>query len=138
MKHGGEWHAVLSPRSSNAYDMVPISSYNTNVQAPLDTWDTLYVAVYGGPASAGTVAVEVILNLEYTVAEDQPVAQLARPQPILNIPMQTAINQVQSQHPTSHIGSKQVVTAFVKKEARKALVKHVFPFVAKKALAALA
>jgi hypothetical protein len=136
--HGGEWHAVGCPKSSAAYDMKDRAAYDANNDPMDDSWETIYVYLYGAPASAGVGIVEFYFNYEYTPAEDSPIAQLAVPQPVLNIGMQTAINHVQNQHPASHAGPKHLVTAFIKREGKKALLKHVLPFVAKKAALALA
>ena len=131
LKHGGEWHAVILPRGSSAYDFQTISGGLTT-GGDVTTWETLYVAVLGGPLSTASLIFEVFINYEYTPMEDAPIAALAFPQPVLNVQMQTAVNQVQSNHPTSHSGTKAAVKGFVKKEAKKALLKHVIPFLAKK------
>lgn len=133
MEHGAEWHVVACPRSSNAYDFQAVSgSTSTSVET---NWETIYVAYFGGPTSGPTSALflETVLTFEYTVDEDAPIATLAVPQPIMDTGMMTAVNAVQSAHPNSHKGPRQVLTNFAKKEAKKALSKHVLPFVAKKA-----
>lgn len=135
--HGGEWHAVGLPRSAAAYDFVPVVTYNQNNSQSLESWETVYVACYGLPASASPMLLEVVLNYEYVALEDAPIAQLAAPQPVFDPQMQVAINAVQAAHPTSHKGARGIVSNFVRREAKKALVKHVIPFVAKKAAMAL-
>jgi hypothetical protein len=127
---GAEWHAVLHPRSSNAYDFKDPTL--TNVNQFDDTWETLYLYT-NGSAVGGVVILDIFINYEYTAVEDSPIAQLAVPQPILNVPMQTAVNTVQSSHPPSHKGPSSVIKNFIKKEGKKALLKHVLPFATKKA-----
>ncbi len=136
MVHGGEWHSVGAPRSSTAYLMTPLAGY-TNTADPNNYWDAIYVYVTGTKASTAVLYLELWINYEFITSEDAIIAQLAEPQPVFNAPMITAINEVQSNHLPSHKGGQQVVRAFLKREAKKALLKHVLPFVAKKATAML-
>lgn len=133
LQHGGEWHMVGLPRSATAYTTQAVASFNTNTAAGLGAWETIYIAAYGLPASTAALQVEMVFNFEYVAAEDAPISALAEPQPVFDPQMQVAINAVQSAHPPSHKGARSVVSNFVKREAKKALVKHVIPFVAKKA-----
>jgi hypothetical protein len=135
MAHGGEWHAVSHPSSARGYTMKDCSEFNTNIQAGDDSWETVYLFVVGSAASTSVLYVELVINYEYTAQEDATIAQMAAPQPVLDIHMQTAVNHVQSQHPTSHKGAEAVIKGFIKREGKKALLKHVIPFVAKKAIA---
>lgn len=135
--HGGEWHTVGAPRSAQAYDPLTVASA-TNVTAGPNTWDNIYIAIFGSTVSATVAQVDIVLNYEYFVAEDAVIAQLATKQPIYSAPMISAINEVQSNHLASHKGTQAAVSAFVKKEGKKALLKHVLPFLAKKAVLALA
>jgi len=132
MTQGGQWHVTGHPKSSNAYDFVDVQLSNGNNEVGLDTWETIYIAFFGVGATLPTIYIEAWFNYEYTPQEDAPIAQLASRQPVLNIPMQTAINHVQSSLPNSHVGGGASVKAVLKKEAKKALVKHVFPFLLKK------
>ncbi len=136
MVHGGEWHTVGAPRSASAYAMASVAGY-TNTSDPLNTWDSIYVYVTGTKASTAVLYLELVVNFEFITKEDAIIAQLAEPQPVYNAPMITAINEVQSNHLPSHKGGQSVVRSFLKREAKKALVKHVIPFVAKKATALL-
>lgn len=120
-----------------SYDMENIVN-NTNTQQGTPNWESIYVVVLGSTASVVALTIEVTLNYEYTVAEDAPIAQLALKQPTFSAPLITAINEVQGSHPPSHKGPQSVVRAFIKKEGKKALLKHVLPFVAKRAVLALA
>jgi hypothetical protein len=129
---------VGNPRGSDAYNFKDVSSYNTNTYPADDSWETVYVAVFGSKISSNVLFFEVYVNFEYTPVEDAPIAQLAVAQPVLDVQMQTAINAVQGAHPTSHKGSQAVVKSFIKKEGKKALLKHVLPWVARKATMALA
>jgi hypothetical protein len=130
--HGGEWHTTAHPRDSSAYEFGKVTDYNTNTQEDV-SWETVYVFASGLPNSTSSMMFELFINYEYTALEDAPIAQLAQPQPILDINMQTAINAVQNSHPPSHKGSTEKVKGFIKREAKKALLKHVLPFAAKKA-----
>jgi hypothetical protein len=131
--HGGEWHVTSHPRSANAYDFRPVTDTAGNTTAPDNNWESVYVAVQGtGVVSLPVVQVEVFINYEFTFQEDSGFAGLAGPQPVLDIHMQTAINEVQSSHPPSHKGGTHVIRGFIKKQGKKALLKHVLPFVAKK------
>lgn len=131
IKHGGEWHATLRPRSALAYELTPVAAA-TNTQQANSYWETLYVGVFGCKANSSPLLCEVVGNFEYSASEDAAIASLAVPQPILNIPMQTAINQVNSDHNGIHVGGKSEVKSAIKKVAKKALVKHVLPFAVKK------
>jgi hypothetical protein len=131
IKHGGEWHATLRPRSSAAYELTQVAAA-TNTQQANPYWETVYIGVFGCKASSSPLFCEVIGNYEYSTLEDAAIASLAVPQPILNIPMQTAINQVNSDHNGIHVGGKSEVKNAIKKVAKKALVKHVLPFAVKK------
>lgn len=133
MVHGGEWHATAHARSSNAYSFKDMSLTGSNAGTADDTWESIFVFISGSKASSSIVIFELFLNYEYVADEDAPIAQLALPQPVMNIPLQTAVNEVQSSHPPSHKGPTSVVRSFIKKEAKKALLKHVLPFAAKKA-----
>lgn len=137
MKHGGEWHMVSAARGANAYSLKSPSDFNTTTSAGDDTWESLYLLVQGTKPSSVPLFIEVVWTVEYVPAEDAPIASMAVPQPVLNIGMQTAVNHVQSQHPAVHKGPTSSVKAFIAREGKKALVKHVIPFVAKKAVAAL-
>lgn len=136
--HGGEWHSVGSAKSANSYDFKDITLFDGTTEAADDTWETIYVAVFGTKVSATVAIIELYINYEYTPREDAPIAQLAVPQPVMSVQMQTAVNQVSSAHGASHGGGKAVVTAFIKREGKKALLKHVIPFLTKKAAIALA
>lgn len=138
VKHGAEWHVSGKPRSSSAYAFKDITETNTNTSYMNNDWETIYIGLFASKASANVLFLEFVLNFEYTAREDAAIAAMAVPQPVLSVPMQTAVNHVQSQHPTSHKGTKDVVHGFIKKEAKKALLKHVIPFVTKKATAAIA
>jgi len=130
--HGGEWHLTLHPRTSNAYDMKDRATYAT-ANAVDDTWETLYVGLSGSKASATPLLIETYTNYEYVPIQSSPIAQLAIAQPVLNTQIQTAVNEIQSAHPPVHIGTRSKVSNFVKQEAKKAILKHVLPFTAKKA-----
>lgn len=138
MTHGGEWHVVSNPRSADAYAMKLVTEYNLNTNLGDPTWETVYLFVSGTKVASVALHVEIYINYEYVAKEDAVIAQMASPQPLLNIPLQTAVNAVQSTHPPSHKGAQAVVQNFIKREGKKALVKHVIPFVAKKAVGLLA
>jgi hypothetical protein len=121
------------PRAATAYTTQAVTSFNTNTAAGLGAWEALYIGAFGLPASTSALQFEIVWNFEYVPQEDAPIASLAEPQPLFDPQMQVAINAVQSAHPPSHKGARAVVGNFVKREAKKALVKHVIPFVAKKA-----
>jgi hypothetical protein len=135
IQHGGEWHTVSHPTSAKGYTMKDLTEFNTNTGLADDSWETIYLFVVGSAASTAMLYVELVINYEYTAQEDATIAQMAAPQPVLDIHMQTAVNHVQSQHPTSHKGAESVIKGFIKREGKKALLKHVIPFVAKKAIA---
>ncbi len=135
--HGGEYHVTGHPRSSNAYDFKDVPSFGTTTAVD-DTWETIYIAGFGLPNSSnGAIILEAYFNHEYSALEDATIAQLAVPQPIFDTGMMTAVNHVQSSHPPSHKGGRAVVSNFIKKEGKKALIKHVLPFAKHKAAALL-
>lgn len=133
MVHGGEWHVHGLPKGLEAYTFKPPDTYNTSTSIADDSWETIYVYLSGGPASASCITLEAVFNFEYTPKEDSPIAALASPQPVLNVGVQTAVNEIQSNHPPSFKGGRAVVQNFIKKEAKKAILKHILPFAAKKA-----
>lgn len=135
--HGGEWHMVSCPRNQGAYNLKRVADYFTNVSQADDDWETMYVYFSGLPASTATAYIDVVWTVEFSSAEDSPIAQMATPQPVLSVTMQTAVNHVQSAHPPVHKGGTSAVGGFIKREGKKALVKHVIPFLARKATAAL-
>lgn len=135
--HGGEWHVTLRPLAGIAYEMLTKAGYDSNLAVSIPSWEVIYIGLFGSKASATPMLVEVVSNFEYTPAEDAPIAALASPQPILNIPLQTAVNQVQSDHTFAHIGGRESHKAALKKTVKKALVKHVLPFAARKLKQAL-
>lgn len=128
---GGEWHAVSHPKGSSAYDLKDPSLTNVNIAD--EQWETVYFYSAGLPNSTASFLIETFINYEYTAVEDAPIAQLAIPQPVFNAPLITAINEVQASHPASHKGNASVIKGFIKKQGKKALLKHVLPFAAKKA-----
>jgi len=136
MLHGGEWHAIGHPLSGSAYDFR--ANTDTNTAAGDPAWECIVVAILGSKASVAAAYVELTLNYEYAVAEDSTVAQLAVRQPIYSAPMITAINEVQANNPNSHKSGHNAVRSFFKREGKKALLKHVIPFVTKRAVLALA
>lgn len=131
--HGGEWHVMSKPKSANAYSMKLVTDYSTTVAPADETWETIYVAVFSSTASVNTLLIEVVTNFEYVPQEDTAISQMAIAQPILDVQMQTAVNQLQSAFPASHRGTRSNVETFLKKEGKKALLKHVLPFAVKKA-----
>lgn len=133
MTQGGEWHAVSCPRSASAYEMLDVDDYGVDTNSGLGNWETIYVFVKGAPGATAAILVDWVINYEYTVRDDAPIAQLAVPQPVMNIPVQTAVNSVQSNMATSHRASTAAFSNILRREAKKALVKHVIPFAAKKA-----
>lgn len=135
--HGGEWTVTLKPTSSWAYTMISPSTYVTNTSPPLSGWEVCYIGLFGSKASSTPMLVEIVSNFEYAPKEDSAIASLASPQPVLNIPMQTAVNQVMSDHSGHHVGGLSGHKAKVKQLAKKALVKHVLPFAVRKAKQAL-
>lgn len=135
--HGGEWTSAIGPRSAEAYEMKNPSDYNTATSAALPDWETLYILLQGSAASSTPAFIELVWTVEYVPQEDAPIASMAVPQPILNIGMQTAVNHVQTSHPAVHKGGTAVIKAFIKREGKKAVLKHVLPFVAKKVTQAL-
>lgn len=137
IRNGGEWHATSKPRSTESYDTWPISTYNAATSAADDSWETIFIYIVGTKVSSSPLIVEMFVNYEYTPLDDSPIAQMAVPQPILNVQMQTAVNQVHSSLPTSHKTGQKAVSDFIKREGKKALLKHVLPFAAKRATALL-
>jgi hypothetical protein len=137
-QHGQEWHTVAAPRAQSAYVMVERAVYATNTIAPLAGWESIYIGIFGSKLSASVAIVDIVMNFEYTANEDAAIAQLAVKQPLMDVGMQTAINSVQSNHLASHKGGTHIIRGFLKKEGKKALLKHVLPFVQKNALKAIA
>lgn len=137
VSHGGEWHMVGRPRSAAAYNEFDVANFGSNTNVGISQWETIYIGAFGLPASSSCLQAELVFNYEYFAAEDAPIAALAQQQPVYDPRMQAAINEVQANHPPSHKGPQAQVRAFVKREGKKALLKHVLPFVAKKAALAL-
>lgn len=132
--HGeeGHWHTTSHPRGGNSYAMAKVSDWNTNTVSD-QTWESIYIYGTGLPASATVGVIEIIANFEYSTLEDAPIASLAVRQPTLDIGMQTAVNAVQSTIRGSHKGTTDKVRDAIKREGKKALLKHVLPFLTKKA-----
>jgi len=130
--HGGEWHTTSHPLTATAYALSEISGYNTNT-AQDNSWENIYFYASGLPASSSPFVFELITNYEYTPREDTALAQLAQRQPVMNVSMQTAVNQVQNSVPNSHAANRSSTSAVIKREAKKALLKHVLPFAVRKA-----
>lgn len=133
MIQGGEWHVVSCPRSATSYEMLAVADYGVDYLSGMANWETIYVLVKGAPATTSAILVDWVVNYEYTVRDDAPIAQLAVPQPVMSIPIQTAVNSVQSNMATSHRANTAAFSNILRREAKKALVKHVIPFAAKKA-----
>jgi len=134
--HGAEYHATAHPLNANAYDFGDVATYAT-ATAQEANWENVYFYASGLPANTTCFFVEIVLNYEYVPKEDSPIAQLAKAQPVMNVQLQTAINHVQQNLPSSHKDTTEKVRGAIKREAKKALVKHVLPFVARKAKQAL-
>jgi len=133
LEQGGEWHVVSKPRAANSYDFKDVADFDGTTDPADDTWETIFVSVFGvSTPSVNAILIEIITNFEYVPQEDAAIAQTAVAQPVLDIQMQTAVNQLQSAIPTSHKGSRAAIQGFLKKEGKKALVKHVLPFASKK------
>lgn len=135
--HGGEWHVNIHPRGSNAYNWIPTASYSDNTATSNFYWQTVYIGLFGSKASASPMLIEAVSNFEYGPKEDAPIALLAEEQPVLDIHVQTAVNEVQSSHNGIHAGSRQTRNNKIKQLAKTALVKHVLPFAVKKAKQAI-
>jgi len=129
--HGGEWHVVAHPRSGLAYELSKVADATTTQQTQ-PYWESIYVGLFGTKVNSSPCLIEITANFEYTAQEDAPISSLAVPQPVLNVPMQTAINEFSSSHNGIHVGPSDSARNTIKKIAKKALVKHVLPFAVKK------
>lgn len=136
LEQGGEWHMTSHPRSAQAYDPDLVATGIVNTYSD-DSWETCYVYLAGAPASVQCLVIEVVLNFEYSAKEDAPIASIARQAPPMDVTIQTAVNHVQNSLEGSHKASTSQLSAKIKRETKKALVKHVIPFLAKKASMAL-
>jgi len=132
--HGeeGHWHTTSHPRGANSYAMAKVTDWNTNTVSD-QTWESIYVYGTGLPTNSAVGVVEIIANFEYSTLEDAPISSLAVRQPTLDVGMQTAVNAVQSNIRGSHKGTTDKVRDVIKREGKKALLKHVLPFLTKKA-----
>lgn len=137
LSHGFECHTTSHPRGGNGYDFKAITLTQLSNTVADDTWECLYFFVFGAPASTTMLLHEAFINYEFTTIPAAPIAQMAQRQPVLNTHMQTAVNEVQSSIGSSHKGGTHIVRGKLKSEAKKALLKHVLPFVARKAKMAL-
>lgn len=133
VRNGGEYHVTSHPRSGNAYAMKLFADYDGAADPADDTWESVYLYAAGLPASANCFIINIVANYEFTTKEDSSIGQLASPQPIYHPQMQIAVNEVQSTLPASHRNGKAAVSSLIKREGKKALIKHVLPFVARKA-----
>ncbi len=129
LRQGAQWHATAHPRAANAYQFETLGLTQASSAAADDRWETVYIAIIGAPATTGAVVIDIYANMEYTVEEDGTIGALAKPQPVMSIPIQTAVNHVQSALDGDHHRLRETI----KRETKKALVKHVIPFVAKSA-----
>jgi hypothetical protein len=128
-----EWHMIGKPTSSAATDMVEVTSdLYDNSGTPIPGWNNLFILCEGLPANTNCLRVEVVINFEYTIKTTTPLGKLQTPQPVFNPAMLTARNEVMNELHHVVKGGKASIEAHAKKEAKKALVKHVLPFLAKK------
>lgn len=134
--HGGEWCSTSHPRSAQGYDPDLVAAGIVTTYAD-DSWETIYLYANGLPASSVPYVCEVVLNFEYSAKEDAPIASIARQAPIMDVSIQTAVNHVQNNLPSSHANPQGKVSTLIRREAKKALIKHVLPFALKKAKQAL-
>ncbi len=132
LTHGGEWHVTIQPKAADAYTLFQLGQFSTNTAISNPFWDTVYIGLFGSKGTSNPLLIEITSNFEYTPKEDAPISVLAQPQPVLDINMQTAVNQTQAMHNGIHVGRRDGHSRKLQSIAKKALVKHVLPFAAKK------
>ncbi len=127
-----EWHMVGVPDSAESLDWTPVTSASTNIQGPVEGWNTLYILATGMPVSTAAFQMEIVVNVEFKFLQGSTLQKFASPQPVYNPQMLVARNEAYLGASKVIKGSKDVVAKHLKQEAHKALTKHVFPFLAKK------
>lgn len=132
-----EWHSIGKPNGSESTDMQDVVSYTQGSIWGVPGWNTIFFLGMGLPPSTACLQVEVTINYEYTFATSTGMQKLQSDQPVFNPSMLSARNEVMLS--ANHVikGGKEAASRHFKAEAKKALTKHVLPFIKKKGLAML-
>lgn len=133
-----EWHIVGSPLTAEYLNLETVGFTATTTADPLSTWNAIFINATGLPIStASCFRIEIVINVEFTFAPVSTLKKLARPQPVYNPSVMQQMNEVSRNHGHVIKGARDKVKAHLKREAKKAIVKHVLPMIAKKATALL-
>lgn len=133
-----DWHAVAKPTGEESVYWNPVIGSDGTTELPIDGWQSLIFIAQGLPASTTCFQAEVVINYEFTVSTTSSIAKLQTPQPVYNPQLLVARNE--AHNGISHVvqGAQDKIAKHIKKEAAKAVVKHVIPFAKKKGLKLLA
>lgn len=133
-----ELTVVFKPVGSDVNDWHELAALSSDTDPTPANFDTVVFHVSSGPASTPVFRVEYVVNVEITLAPASAFQQLAEPQPIYNPQLLVARNEVYNNMDHIIKGAKDKAKAHLKQEAKKALTKHILPFLAKKGAALLA
>lgn len=133
-----EWHVVGKPTGSESTDWAAVASHNAGTEGAIPGWNALYLLGTGLPATTASFRVELVTNFEYTFSDTSAYLQkFTTPQPIYNPQMLVARNEVMNGMNAVIKGGSTVAKKHLEDHAKKALVKHVLPFLKKKAVGLL-
>jgi hypothetical protein len=126
-----EFHMIARPMNVETMNFETVSNYSTTSSNPVGNWECLFVHLEGVPPDTSCFYYELFTNFEYIFKPASLLSKLQSPQPVSNPAMLSARDHVQSSM-TNHKGGAAVVKAAIKREGKKALTKHVLPFLLKK------
>lgn len=135
-----EMHMIFHPTSNQSNDFNDLN--DTGIQSSTDPyppgWDTIVLRAEGVPKNVDIFRVEYVVNVEFTVKQGSAFQSITEPQPLYNPQMLVARNAVHNS--VNHVmkGAADKAKSHLKQEAKKALTKHILPFLAKKGAALLA
>lgn len=132
-----EWHMIGKPLGSESTDYVDLSVYDGTTETSIPGWNSLFILGEGLPVNSPVLRLEIVINYEYSFQTDSGLRKLQSDQPVFNPSMLSARNEVMLR--ANHVvkGAKSSLEAHVKSEAKKALTKHVLPWIAKRGAAML-
>lgn len=127
-----EWHMIGKPTGSDSTDYVDAVNYNSTTEGAMPGWNSLFIIGEGLPQGA-VFRVEIVINYEFMFLSNSGLRKLQTDQPVFNPSMLSARNEVMTSARHVVKGAKSSLEAHVKTEAKKALTKHVLPWIAKRA-----
>ncbi len=133
-----EFHMVGKPDGAESLDWSLVSNIDGNLDSPAEGWMCLYVLATGLPVSTACLQLEIVVNVEFKPLPGLTINKLCTPQPVYDPQMLVARNHAHNNIKNVVKGAGHALNGHIKKEAHKAIVKHVLPFLQKKGSKALA